>query len=399
MRLKKILAMMLLAALVVSAAMAESAIITENTRVYKEASKSSASVHVSKGTEIDLVEINGGWATVERSGIRAYMNKDQVETIPEDPDFDELMKNAQPAKITTGTRVYKKASTASASIRVNKGLEVNLLSAKDGWAIIENNGVYAYIKSKHVKLVKAEENEYEAKPAVITADTRVYKKASTSSASLRVNKGMQVNLLATNGSWAMVENNGTRAYMKKEYIELRSEADEPVVTPTPEPTAKPTPVPTATPAPVADNYFDSDKYSNEEKCYIFLTREMGLNTAAACGILANLKKESSFNPTAGSSYYGLVQWGGGRKSNLQSFCSKNGYSYSTLEGQLNFLEYELKNSYPSILEYLQSVPNTSKGAYDAAYHFCYYYERPSNKASKSASRGELARDTYFAKYA
>lgn len=399
MKLKKILAMLLLSALIVSVALAEPAIITENTRVYKAASKSSASMRVSKGTEVELIEINGSWAAVERSGILAYMNKNQLETIPEDPDFAELMKNAQPAKITVSTRVYKKASTASASIRVNKGLEVNLLSAENGWAIVENNGVYAYVKSEYVKLIKADKIEYNPQPAVITADTRVYKKASTSSASLRVSKGMQVNLLATSGSWAMVENNGTRAYMNKAYVELRSEAEEPVATPTPEPTAKPTPVPTATPAPAADNYFESDKYSNEEKCYIFFTREMGLNTAAACGILANLKKESSFNPTAGSSYYGLVQWGGGRKTNLQNFCSKNGYSYSSLEGQLNFLEYELKNSYSSVLEYLQSVPNTGKGAYDAAYHFCYYYERPSNKASKSASRGELARDTYFEKYA
>ena len=31
--------------------------------------------------------------------------------------------------------------------------------------------------------------------------------------------------------------------------------------------------------------------------------------------------------------------------------------------------------------------------------FCYYYERPANKAASSASRGELARDTYYPKYA
>ena len=45
------------------------------------------------------------------------------------------------------------------------------------------------------------------------------------------------------------------------------------------------------------------------------------------------------------------------------------------------------------------MPDSAKGAYDAAYHFCYYYERPANKAASSASRGELARDTYYPKYA
>jgi hypothetical protein len=150
---------------------------------------------------------------------------------------------------------------------------------------------------------------------------------------------------------------------------------------------------------VKDNYLHLDEYSNEQKCFYFFTRDMGLSEAAACGIMANIYKESTFNPTAGSSYYGLVQWGGGRKSNLHSFCSENGYSSSTMEGQLNFLSHELSGAYSSVLEYLESVPNTAKGAYDAAYHFCYYFERPSNKAAKSDSRGSLAQGTYFPEYA
>lgn len=148
-----------------------------------------------------------------------------------------------------------------------------------------------------------------------------------------------------------------------------------------------------------EGYLHSEEYTNEEKCFMYFTGEMGLSDAAACGIMANIYKESTFNPKAGSSYYGLVQWGGGRRSNLFAFCEDNGFSASTMEGQLNFLEHELVGAYSSVLEYLNSVPNTAQGAYDAAYHFCYYFERPSNKAAKSNSRGELAQGTYFPAYA
>lgn len=38
--------------------------------------------------------------------------------------------------------------------------------------------------------------------------------------------------------------------------------------------------------------------SNEQVVFEYLTNTMGLNTAAACGAMANLEKESNFNPHA-----------------------------------------------------------------------------------------------------
>ena len=58
-------------------------------------------------------------------------------------DVSDLMKDAQAAVITADTRVYKSASTSSASIRVAKGTQVNLLAVKGSWALVENGGVYA----------------------------------------------------------------------------------------------------------------------------------------------------------------------------------------------------------------------------------------------------------------
>ena len=65
-------------------------------------------------------------------------------------------------------------------------------------------------------------------------------------------------------------------------------------------------------------------------------------------MLANIKAESSFRPTAYNSNggsYGICQWTGGRKTRLQNYCEDNGLDYTTLYGQLCFLEYELRNYY------------------------------------------------------
>ena len=60
----------------------------------------------------------------------------------------------------------------------------------------------------------------------------------------------------------------------------------------------------------------------------YLSREMKLNLAAVCGILANIEYESDFSPTVwgddGTSY-GLCQWHESRFRSLFLFCHENGY--------------------------------------------------------------------------
>ena len=139
--------------------------------------------------------------------------------------------------------------------------------------------------------------------------------------------------------------------------------------------------------------------SNKDKVYNTLVSE-GLSSAAACGIMANIEKESSFNPSAGSTSgaYGLCQWTGSRRSNLFSYCDRNGYSRSSVEGQVKFLLYELRNSYSSVLNTLKNVANSADGAYNAGYRFCYDFERPANKASRSSQRASVAKSSYWPNY-
>ena len=141
--------------------------------------------------------------------------------------------------------------------------------------------------------------------------------------------------------------------------------------------------------------------STEKQIFNFLTDKMGLNSAAASGILANIYKESSFNPdTVGDhgTSYGICQWHNGRYTNLRNWCAKNNLDYKTLHGQLCYLNHELTTGYKSMLNKFKNVPDTAEGAYKVGYEWCYSYERPANKQAKSVERGNLAKNTYFPKY-
>ena len=179
---------------------------------------------------------------------------------------------------------------------------------------------------------------------------------------------------------------------------------------------------------------------NEATIYKFLTGTLGLNAAAACGVLANLQAESGMqsaicetlclnrlkengkvytsatytaavdsgkisraeflNPLPGRQYgYGLVQWTSpGRKAGLYDYAKKKGVSIGDMTMQLEYLAIELPKYYASVLKYIKAVPNTAQGAYDAAYYWCAKYEIPANTATVAATRGKLAKETFWPKY-
>ena len=64
--------------------------------------------------------------------------------------------------------------------------------------------------------------------------------------------------------------------------------------------------------------------SNETKIYNFLINDLKCNFATALGILANVERESTFNPKAvsPSGYYGICQWGSSRLNDLKKYCEE-----------------------------------------------------------------------------
>lgn len=126
--------------------------------------------------------------------------------------------------------------------------------------------------------------------------------------------------------------------------------------------------------------YDSSKLEGNYRVIFDYLVGKGLNAAAACGILANIKGESGGNPSlvgTADAYgsIGICQWTFGRKTALLNFL--NGNWRDNLSGQLDFLWHELNGSYKnSVLIPLQNEPNTEAGARDAAFVFVSKFEIP-----------------------
>ncbi|MCQ2550725.1 MAG: phage tail tip lysozyme [Clostridia bacterium] len=166
---------------------------------------------------------------------------------------------------------------------------------------------------------------------------------------------------------------------------------------------------------------------NEEAIYQFLTEDMGLNMAAACGVLANMYNESGLLPNnlentvnksldmTDSEYtkavnkgernfkkddggYGLCQWTGGRRGSLYNFAKeyfKEGFNIADLTMQLEFFKQEITESYPATYSMLKQVPNNEIGAYMAAAVMCGNFESPSNTEKTAIARGKTCLESFW----
>lgn len=138
----------------------------------------------------------------------------------------------------------------------------------------------------------------------------------------------------------------------------------------------------------------------ETGIFEFLTGYMGLNPAAACGVLANIKQESNFDPSAVGDYgtsFGICQWHNERGTAMKNYCANMGLDWTSLDGQLHYLYYELSHSYPGVLSYLRGVSNSETGAKNAAEYWCRYYEVPANMSDRVKERRSLA-SNYWSLY-
>ena len=179
----------------------------------------------------------------------------------------------------------------------------------------------------------------------------------------------------------------------------------------------------------AEEVYAGTYAENTEAIYRYLTQNMGLNTAAACGVMTNINAESAMSPinlqntynssielsdseytsrvdsgkytkfTSDSAGYGLCQWTtSNRKSNLLSYAKSQKKSIGDLRMQMEFFEKELTTSYNSVYVTLKNVPNTPAGAYIAAAEMCMCYEIPANTVATAASRGKTCLSNYWKQY-
>lgn len=91
-----------------------------------------------------------------------------------------------------------------------------------------------------------------------------------------------------------------------------------------------------------------DPSGNKEIIWNYLISELGFSNIQAAGILGNIEQESGFDPNStnpDTGAYGIAQWLGGRKTNLEEFAAKQGRPVSDLQVQLLFMDQELSRSY------------------------------------------------------
>ncbi|MGI6239348.1 MAG: SH3 domain-containing protein, partial [Christensenellales bacterium] len=223
-----------------------SAVTTEGgVKVYWDADFSSYAGALPIGTIVTVTKTGGGVAEFtfqSRTGYCALSDLTAVDDI------------ARPAQVNaSGVKVYVAPDTASKSASVSKGTRVNVVAEYKSWAMIERNGVGAYMYAGYLTYedespaptaaptpAPTQEDAapvLEAVPAVVTdASLPVYKSASASSAKLgTLKKDMEVNVLANNGTWAYIEREDHYGYCRMSGLTRADLVAAP--TPTPAPTA------------------------------------------------------------------------------------------------------------------------------------------------------------------
>ena len=395
---------------------------SQNAYVYQSRSTSAQRMRVAQGRVLTVVAYDDTWAQVFNGSFYAFIPRadiKRVETATAQPTAaptvaptaapeqgGEVVRETFTATVASeNAYVYQSRSTSAQRMRVAQGRVLTVVAYDDTWAQVFNGSFYAFILRADIKRVETATAQPTVAPTATPAPTddvvqesftatvtaqgaRVYQSPSTDAVSSSLAYGSTVTVVAYDDTWAQISNGSQLGFTQRSNLTPGIVA---VATPTPTPAAG-----------SFEELVESGKYSNEELTFLYLTREAGLNAAAACGVMANIKAESSFRPTAYNSNggsYGICQWTGGRKTRLQNYCEDNGLDYTTIYGQLCFLEYELRNYYSKVWKYISAVDNTADGAYDAGYYFCYHFEVPANRASRSVTRGNSARDTYWPKYA
>lgn len=124
---------------------------------------------------------------------------------------------------------------------------------------------------------------------------------------------------------------------------------------------------------IYDGYEERGDLADNRDYIIGYLKRKGIDDKYIAGILSNIEAESNFNPGKQnpSGAYGLCQWTGTRKNDLENFCANNGYNTDEIDGQLEFMIHELNGKEKEALGKMYEADT----AYDAGRAFSVYYER------------------------
>ena len=162
--------------------------------------------------------------------------------------------------------------------------------------------------------------------------------------------------------------------------------------------AESTPIPEPSPSPmpmfdIIDGRTIYLSITEEEFVEIagILREGLGVNDAALAGVMGNLQGESGFNPHKvgdDGGAFGICQWRGARLEQMVEYCEDHDLNPVSRDGQLSFLIYDLVNNYIYAYDQILLCEDSERGALQATYNFCAYYEVPANPEEESLEREE-----------
>ena len=121
------------------------------------------------------------------------------------------------------------------------------------------------------------------------------------------------------------------------------------------------------------NLVDTSKLSGNEKIVVDYFIKYGISGGGACGIAANIKTDSNYNPaTQSGSAYGICKWTGNKAGQMRSSIGALGW-VTNLSGQLDFLIGDLEENYADLLKSIRNADVSAAGAKKAAEQFSKTY--------------------------
>ena len=93
----------------------------------------------------------------------------------------------------------------------------------------------------------------------------------------------------------------------------------------------------------------------------------------AAGIVGNLQQESGLNPTEAGG--GLAQWNPSWYARMSAWATGHGLSPTSIAGQLEYLAFDLRSSYPQLVSELNSATSPQQAAtmFETTYELCSGY--------------------------
>ncbi len=119
------------------------------------------------------------------------------------------MAKSMTAKVSSSSaKVYKKASSASASVKLSKGTKVTVTAVKGSWARVKLNGKTGYMPKKYLTAASGSgsETKVQKTAAYVSKKTYVYRSASSSASRRSVSPNTKVYVVGRSGSYCKVQN-------------------------------------------------------------------------------------------------------------------------------------------------------------------------------------------------